>query len=49
MSKLSWLPGYCVLLVDRPGAGGLTDGETITDTSKIMTRTYVGWVEYHKI
>lgn len=25
MGDVQWLPGYCVLLVDRPGVGGLTD------------------------
>jgi diadenosine tetraphosphate (Ap4A) HIT family hydrolase len=25
MGDLQWLPGYCVLLVDRPGVGGLND------------------------
>ncbi len=25
IGDVQWLPGYCVLLVDRPGVGGLTD------------------------
>lgn len=25
MGDVQWLPGYCVLLVDRPGIGGLND------------------------
>jgi diadenosine tetraphosphate (Ap4A) HIT family hydrolase len=25
MGDVQWLPGYCVLLVDRPGVGALTD------------------------
>ncbi len=25
IGDVQWLPGYCVLLADRPGVGGLTD------------------------
>lgn len=36
MGDVQWLPGYCVLLVDRPDVGGLTDLE-LAERIEVLT------------
>lgn len=42
MGDVQWLPGYCVLLVDRPGVGALTDLDAEERRQYLASMTVLG-------